>query len=89
MITIYKYKLSVDTVQAIELPTEAEILSAGAQGKDIYIWVLVDPESPKKSLRRIHVYPTGQEMKADMYSIRFLGTVTFDSLVFHVFEEYI
>ena len=69
------------------MPVEARVLSAHAQGDDIYVWALVNLEAPVKQQRLFNVYGTGNPIQSDPGI--FIGTVMLDggSLVFHVFER--
>jgi len=85
---IWKFLLTPEGV--IEMPINAEILSAGVQGEEIYIWAIVEPGSPTET-RRFQTYGTGHQIDIDPDYLWFIGTVFLGSLVFplvfHVFED--
>ena len=85
MTIIWKIRLEVKTLQQIELPAGAQILSAQAQGKDLCVWALVEPMAPKVC-RSIEVYGTGHRIPSR--ARRHLGTALMSegALVWHVFE---
>ena len=82
MITVYKYTLLPTCT--LELPEGAEILTVGAQGEDICIWVKVDTDKPTVK-RSFQTYGTGMEMDSNK-NHDFIGTTFLGSLVFHTFE---
>jgi hypothetical protein len=96
MKTIYKYQLSPDVDQTINLPYGAQILSAGelpgVDGGELFIWAKVDTNNQLHS-RRIVIFGTGwknDEVVASKVGDRdvFINTVICRSgLVFHVFER--
>lgn len=83
MHTIFKYKIG--PVTEIELPKNAEILTVGSQGSDIFLWAKVDPQAEKET-RRFVGFGTGHDIP-DQLQLAFIGTVFFGELVFHIFEE--
>jgi hypothetical protein len=82
MKTIYKYLIqSGETL----MPADAQILSTGGQAGELYVWALVNPESPPAP-RRLRVIGTGWPNQN--YEGAFIGTVqTAGGMVFHVFDE--
>lgn len=87
MRTIYKYNLAVtDGIQKIQMPQNAEIISAQAQGNQIAVWAVVETIHSNEE-REFVVYGTGDDLDV-VGKIKHLGTVQFSSgaLVFHVFE---
>lgn len=85
MHTIWKYTLQPHT--ELNMPKNAEILTVGTQGKDIVLWVKVNPEAPKET-RTFMGFGTGHDIP-DKLSLTYIGTVSFNdgSLVFHIFEQ--
>lgn len=86
---IFKYQIVPEpgaTAADVEMPHGARLLSVGAQGDDMVVWAIVDPQA-KAVVRRFAVYPTGLT-EVPAHPGRFLGTVMFEGgrLVFHVFE---
>ena len=94
MKTIWKYRLD-DKENVVELPQGAQVLSAGAQGNQIYIWALIDEafasgDAPRDK-RTFEVLGTGWEGVDLSPCAAFIGTVQMPNtivgtLVFHVFE---
>lgn len=84
MITVWKYQLSVEDLQWLELPRGANILSVGAQNEVPCLWCQVDTEAAKDSVL-IVTHRTGHPMKKD--NMKFLGTYQLyqGSFVGHVF----
>lgn len=84
MLTIHKFPLSV-TRPVFRLPAGAEILSFGAQGDEIVMWVKLDDKAPLIEQYVFEVIGTGWEMSDKNYKFR--QTVqTPGGFVFHVFE---
>ena len=87
MITIFKYEI-VGSVNEIELPKGAEVLSVAFQSHKIFMWAKVDTEA-KTEIRNFEVFGTGHKMTRDMgIDYKFIGTAHMSNgLVFHVFER--
>ncbi|MCK8787655.1 hypothetical protein M0638_25130 [Roseomonas sp. NAR14] len=71
----------------ISMPEGAELLHVAAQGGEVCLWALVNPERPVET-RRFRAFGTGHAIPAGL-SLRFVGTALLagGALVFHVFEE--
>ena len=82
MKTIYKHKLNVQRETVLEL--RGQVLSVGVQGDDIMVWATHDDKAAPLTTR-ISVLGTGHEL--DGTEGRFIGTVFFGALVFHVFAN--
>lgn len=85
MKTIWKFTLSDDDLQEVQMPYGAEILSVGMQRDKFCLWAIVDPERPKES-RRIMLRGTGHNMPDFTIPPKFLGTVFQGIYVWHLFE---
>lgn len=85
--TIWKFNLS-ETTTTFDLPEESQVLSVGAQGDFICLWVLVDTEAPKTK-RTFKFYGTGWNIEEHKDALFYIGTVQmpYTGFVFHVFEE--
>lgn len=85
--TIWKFNLN-ETTTTLDLPEESWVLSVGAQGGFICLWVLVDTESPKTK-RTFKFYGTGWNIEEHKDALFYIGTVQMPctGFVFHVFEE--
>lgn len=88
MKTIYKYKLKLAEVVEVEMPTDARVLTAQAQGVHVWIWAIIDTEPREKEKRRFAVLKTGQKIELNTDVLTHVGSVQFDEggLVYHVFE---
>ena len=80
---IWKYTLN--PLNTIELPVDAEILSVDEQNGEICMWVALTPEMDAYP-RRFIIYATGDTIEFPVY--KHIGTVKLNdgSLIFHVFE---
>ena len=82
---IYKYPLRPWSI-FIDIPRDANILSAGAQKDDIVVWAAVNPAEPLVS-RLVAAHPTGIRIPFALRGAQFVGTVQMDDgLVFHIFD---
>lgn len=83
--TIWKFTLTPNTIQPIEMPIGAEIISLQTQHEAACFWAIVDPHSPKEK-RHFEVYATGDVIPEAKRV--FIGTFQLSggNLVFHVFE---
>lgn len=61
---IWKFELK-DVNQKIELPTGYEILTLQTQNGQPCLWILVNPDNPKKT-EVFEIYGTGHEIHYDM-----------------------
>ena len=85
---VFKYDVSIDDYQTIEMPKDSEILKAGVQNGKMVLWVLVDPEDDKEQ-RRFRLTGTGHKITDDEAGkLHYIGTFLLygGSLVFHLFE---
>ncbi len=81
---IYKYPLRPG-LQPVSVPYGALPLHADAQGRDIVIWFLVDPNAPAHDVT-VLCLATGEVVTDDaLANLNHLSTVLIHSLVFHVF----
>lgn len=83
---IYKYELSVQDDQVIEMPEGTEILSLQVQAGRPCLWALVTPYGRSTVKRKIRTHGTGHEI-TDWANLVFIGTYQAPPLVFHVFEN--
>lgn len=83
---IYKYPLDIVDVQYVAIPETARMLDVQAQGDQLCMWALVDPDSPLKS-RTVRVYGTGHDV-SDPHAY-YAGTAQTmgGQLVWHVFID--
>lgn len=84
---IWKYKLAARTVQTIQMPVGAQILTAQFQRDEICLWAMVDEVYQAFEGRKIEVLGTGES--APEAKRKHIGTVQTNNgdLVFHVFER--
>lgn len=81
--TIWKYQLKGLT-QTIMIPGSGKALAVGAQGEDLVMWVMLDPEA-RPVARKFEVFGTGVDGVTEMH--RYIGTAQIHGLVWHVFEK--
>lgn len=80
--TIWKFEIKPNV--DLDIPKGGEVLSAGAIGDDIFIWVRVDPKAETEK-RRYIAYGTGHKLPKNR-CMEFVGTVaTDDGRISHVF----
>ncbi len=85
MKTIHKYPLQLKEQQKIHLHEDAQILYAGEQNGDLFLWARVNTDFDTE-LRTIQVYGTGHEVNE--FDLGYISTVQMQNgLVFHVFEN--
>ena len=89
MYAIYKYPLRFNSIGAetIDMPVGARILSVQMQGDTITLWALVQPGSKTETVR-FTMIGTGWELPDDFATKNlYLGTVQYESLVWHIFKN--
>jgi hypothetical protein len=69
----------------IDVPVGTVLISAGMQGDDMYVWGLVQQDSPLE-LRRLIVANTGMDVPGFPLGAQFLGRVTNIGIVWHVWD---
>ncbi len=86
MKTIWKFELP--TSGNVDIPKDYEVLEVAAQGGNLCLWALVDPEAERVS-RSFPIYGTGHQIKNSKDLVH-IGTAHFEkqALVFHVFEDH-
>ncbi len=84
--TIYKYLLKPQSVQTVEMPKGAQILTAQFQNKTICLWALLNLEG-FATKRTIEICGTG--LPLDFHPRVFISTVQdpVNGLVWHIFER--
>ena len=81
---LHKYTLKPLAKQRIALPVGAEVLSVGAQGLSIVMWVRENPDN-NIEYRNFCMVPTGGTVQAED---KFIGTVQLENgYVIHVIEN--
>lgn len=82
--TVWKYTLEPEIT--LHMPRGAGVLSVHAQGAEVCLWALVDPNAEAEP-RRFVVAGTGHALPDE--PLRFLGSAHLHdgALVFHVFER--
>lgn len=70
----------------IDAPADAKLLSAGMQGDEMVVWALVDPEDQEPGLFRLIVANTGMTVPGFPEGARFLGSLTHNEVVWHVWD---
>lgn len=90
---IWKFELRpIDGIIKLDLPQDAEILSTGAIGEQMFVWVKfnADVKNQEYVTRYFEVFGTGHEIHCDMgISRQFIGTTFMynGALVWHIFER--
>lgn len=81
----FKYKLPiVDGIIEIELPTKGGVTEIVEQNEELFIWALVDANTPLKTKKFI-MFPTGKQIE-EIHKLRFIKTVVMSNgLVWHIF----
>lgn len=67
-------------------PAGARVLTIQVQRGVPTIWALVDPNAETPETRRFAIVGTGQSLRNDVDSDRYVGTWQQDGYVFHLFE---
>lgn len=81
---VWKFPISIVGRLSVQMPEDAEILSAAMQGETLCLWALVNPKAVAVS-RIIHIAGTGHDLEPA--TRRFIATVHHRGLVWHVFEK--
>ncbi len=71
-----------------EMPVDSIAISGEMQEGFVVVWAIVDTESPKE-IKRFNLYKTGQEIKADVSTLRYVGIAKIHvgmDLGMHIFE---
>lgn len=87
MVTIHKFPLSTETLQPVQLPREAQLLTVQLQGAGYCLWVLLDDAQPFNTTYSINCVRTGGVAPNTPRSQRYLSTTQNDWLVLHWFGE--
>jgi len=82
---IWKYQVTGDHTQTLEMPQGAQILTVQVQQGEPVLWALVDPALPKEK-REFFIVGTGWPIDGGLG--QYVGTfqIMEGSLVFHIFE---
>lgn len=81
--SIWKYQVSFGPDFDIELPIGADIVHAGVQNNDVYIWACVYTKAPKGT-RSFKPIATGEEIP---FNAQYIATVQTDNgYVWHIHE---
>ena len=81
---IWKFELSIEDKQYIEMPKDPEILSAQFQDGNLCVWAMVEPQNAPRRIQ-FRVYGTGHPLPDD-FGV-YVATVQQPglSLVWHLF----
>lgn len=82
---IYKYTLSMEHQQDVEMPEGAQLLSVQVQNSAVQLWALVDPTAPTVT-RKIVLCATGEPIHVDLGQFISTFQLLGGSVVFHAFE---
>jgi hypothetical protein len=83
---IFKYPLECENEQIVDLPAGAKILCVGNQNRSVYMWVIADVHETNIQHRKIIVVGIGNNLPYADYERVYLGTITVEVYVFHIFE---
>lgn len=81
--TIWKYELQLASLNNLEMPLGAKVLTIQVQNGKPCIWAQVD-ENNTKELRTFRIYGTGHTMLDE--NLIYIGTWQDGIYVFHLFE---
>ena len=81
---IYKYELTLQTHQVIDMPYAAEILTMQMQGDQIMLWANVDTEK-ETTPRTIVIAGTGEPILTEGLHTH-IATIQMGLMVWHFFE---
>jgi hypothetical protein len=89
MMKIYKYTLSLQSVQLIPMPEKARVLSAGLDGfGNLCLWAMFDEEFEERKMDRlVMVVGTGHEFMPydSTRELTFVNSVQQDQFIWHIF----
>jgi hypothetical protein len=83
---VRKYSLGSGRLQEVKMPEGSWVLSAQPHGREICLWVLVDPEAADQSYE-VALVETGEPMGGDLEFFRYVATILLNHgvTVVHVF----
>ena len=87
MITIWKKELETTDIQLVEMPLDAELLTAQVQNETLNLWFKVDTEKLKVN-REIFIYGTGNPIPDNVNAV-YVATYQLlnGNAIFHVFDN--
>jgi hypothetical protein len=83
---IYKYPLKLVDEQLVEMPFDAQMLSAQMQGPTLCLWALVNQNNSTDDYR-VFVVGTGNPFPENCSKDNYVGTTQHGPLVWHVFVK--
>lgn len=83
MITVHKYPLTFVSTQFISLPEGAEVLIAGLQNEQIFLWAKVNPTQVLERTHMVEIAGTGRPIVDP--KARFMGHIRMPGFEFFVF----
>lgn len=91
-VNIFKFQLTPEALQEVEMPKGSKILHAGMQREKICLWAQC-PHTEEKEKRTVAILPTGSTPTPDTLTPRvneqtYIGTVHLEDsrLIFHLFD---
>lgn len=89
METVYKYKLSKDLTQTIEMPVGAQILTCQIQHGVPVLWAKVNTRMMATDFRKIVLAETGDEISHEYKELIYISTIQLfeGAYILHVFEN--
>ena len=86
--TIHKYRIEAFE-NALKMPAGAQILTVHSQDSRVYIWALIDKNSPIVKQRTILMVATGDIIPEQFAGAKYIDTVfMLNGLVFHAFDAF-
>lgn len=89
MAAVWKFPLTTDPDQEIEIPAGAEPLTVGFDPTGaLCLWAAVDPDA-ERVRRAIRIAATGDALKATPIAVaaRYIGSIQTGPLVLHIFDH--
>ncbi len=81
--SIWKFPLPIADEIEVDMPGFSLNLAVQLQGNDIFLWAIVDPDTPKIP-KRFCIVGTGHPFNPS--NKLYVGTVQKDGFVWHIFE---
>lgn len=71
---IYKYELSIQEKQEIELPVGARIIRVDDVDGKFFLWAIVNADEHRETvMRRFEFYKTGQPILTELVHLHYIG----------------
>ncbi len=88
MKSVYKYSLTYNGIDTIEMPVGSKIIHVDVQHGAVRLWVLINKEEKGVEKRIFRIYGTGHDIDDNLKLLHIGSCLTNEgTLVWHVFEE--